>query len=378
MSLLVATTVTAALLIGFFPRLLEGARAPLAARLAVEEARVSDLHGWLTMVLAPMLVLSGLFIDQWGCHDVLFIGVVLMATSLATLAVSHSYRGAVFAVMTLGAGGACLTTAVTVLMPGAFFGESYPANSVNLGYVFVGLAALATPGLLGLVHDKLGFRNGTLVLALLTLVVAALAALTPDEEYPAIRSAAPWAELLGDTRLWMVGVVFLLYYPLERSVHTWPGAYLTELHFTPRALGWLWAGFWALFLAARLVTGLLLVPGYEAWVALVLVLLVAVIHGNLVGVYDRGSAGWGFLSLGGCFGPVFPLLLGLSLDLFHDRATGSAIGTVYAVGLVGSVFFQPFMKVFSYTHRVRATMRLPMILGLILGVPLLVLALIRY
>jgi hypothetical protein len=385
-SLLVAATMLSALLIGFFPRLLEGLREPLSKRLGVEDPRVGDLHIWLTLALAPMLVLSGLFIDQWGCQEVMFIGGLLMAGSLATMALTHTYRAVIFGLMTLGAAGACVTTATTLLMPRAFFGDGEPAKSVNLGYVLVGLAALGTPALLDAVRLRLGFRNGTLILALLCLVPAALTALAEPKEFPQPSPTASPADFLASPRLWMIGVVFLLYYPLERSVHTWPNPYLTELEFTPRSIGWLWVGFWGAFLASRLAMALLPPPLDEVWVWVVwvLVILTAVIHGNLIGVYDRSNAGWAFLLLGACFGPIFPTLLGVALELSRPfaqtgdtPASGTALGTLYAIGLMGTLFFQPFMKVFAHTHKVRATMRLPMILGLILGAPLLVLALIR-
>jgi len=371
-----AVTITSAFVFGMVLALLGSIKLALAKRLGIDEARVGGLLAAISLALIPMMLLSGVLIDHWGPRVMLIVGSCLTGVGVVGLTVKPSYAWTLAALLLIGAAGACLSTASTVLMPKAFF-PGHPSAALNLGNVFFGLGALLTPALVDLLLRILEFRRTMILLAVVCLIPALIAAATDREYLQVDVQEGDLIKVLSDWRIWLAGAVFLLYMPLEGSVGTWATTYLTDLGYGTRQAAWLLSGFWLTFLAGRLLMALLqqqlFDPRVEPWIILILSLLAAVVLGDLAGASSRGNAGLGLLALGLIFGPIFPTLVGIVFGLFpHDQ--GTAYGAMFAIGATGSLFAPPLFGAYARRTSVQHALRLPMFMALLMVVLSLVLA----
>ena len=283
------------------------------------------------------------------------------------------------AVLLAGVGGAALSTGSTVLMRKAFFPDDELASQ-NLGNVFFGLGAFITPMLVTALLRRLDHRRAVGVLAFLCLVPTVLAAFTEQKEFATQDHPAALGTLLQNPILWLAGLVFLFYAPLESTIGTWATQYLIDRGFRERMAAWLLSGFWLMFLAARLATALLqeqgVLPKSEkaAWLIIGLALAAAVSLGNMAGARMRLSGALGLLLVGALYGPIFPTLVGI-LFLYFPDTRGTAFGAMFAIGAVGNLFAYPLIGAYARRNTVQRAMVLPMILALLLALATFVLML---
>ena len=127
------------------------------------------------------------------------------------------------------------------------------AASQNLGNVFFGLGALATPALADLLIRATDLRRTMGLIAVLCLLPALFVVLTPGEQLAVNEQEGSFRAVVSEPVLWLVAVLFLLYAPLEWAVGTWATTYLTDLEWKERRAAWLLSGFWLAFLASRLL-----------------------------------------------------------------------------------------------------------------------------
>jgi fucose permease len=373
-----AVTCTAAFVFGMVLALLGSLKLKLADRLKIGDARVGGLISALHFALIPMMLVSGILIDAFGVRVVLIAGALVTAVAVFSLAVRTTYTAALSSVLALGAGAACVSTASVVLMPVAFgFNEKELAASLNLGHVFFALGALITPPLADLLLRTVDFRKTVAALAMLSLVPALVAAVSLTEpartEFALEGQRADLSAVLSNYRIWVAGLTFLLYAPLEFGVSTWGTTYLTrDQGYGERGAAWLMSLFWLAFLASRVgATVVLHALGpdqpWEARGVFVLALAAAAVLGNLGGASrPRGSA-WGLVLLGLAMGPIFPTLIAMAMEPFPQNR-GTAYGAMFAVGSLGSLFLAPLIGVFARRHTVLRAFRLLAGLALLLVV----------
>jgi MFS family permease len=375
--LLIATSISAALAMGMVPVLFRSLRAPLKARHLLSESRLDQLNKLLILSWVPLMPLAGWLVDHWGLREVLFTGSLLLGMAVSWLALCQDGVGVFWGILGLGFAGACVTTSGVALMPPAL--SLYPhwslGASLCLGYVFVGLASLLTPVCIPWLARRFSFRGTALSLGLLCLLPATLVALAKTE----IPTAGPMREgALYDVRFWLIGLVAFLYSPLEQSLEVWPRRYLAEIGYTARSIFRLLVGFWCAFLLVRFGLGWIIGQGNEDWFVLILLVLSSMVLGNLASAYSPSSGYFGFWLVGACYGPIFPALLG-TLELAGPRhIPGQTLGMLFALSALGSFIVQPLMVNFSRSHGPRECMRLPMLLGLLMAAPTVVIALMRH
>jgi hypothetical protein len=364
--LVVATTISSALLLGFIPALWARIRTAHSECLGCTEAACERLRLVYLVSLIPLLPILGWAVDRWGARQLIFAGGLFAALGIALLGVVRNGRSALAVALILGAATSCLATACPFTMPAAFLGEDDRAASVNLGFVAVGLGFLLLPSSVELLILRFGFRRSMLLLALLALAPAVLTVFTSG-----IPDAVGTPELgyLPEPSLWLAAMVMFLYFPLESSLCKWSRSYLTNLGYTDRQMFWWLGGFWIFFLGARLVAAWLFVPGYEAWVVLALTLIAAITLGNLGGAYGQKS-GPGLLLMGGWYGPILPTLLAVAMS-FH----ATAVGGLLSLGTASSLVFASTASRFP-AQTPRADIKLPLILALVMAAPTLLLALL--
>jgi fucose permease len=371
-----AVTISGAFVFGLLLVLLENLRTVLAKRFGLSPTRVDWLLSALNLTLIPMMLLSGILLDQLGVKSVFWMGSLLTAIAVGALALSRTGGQALGAILLAGIGGACLSTGSTVLMSRAFFPDNETASQ-NLGNVFFGLGALVTPALVAGLVRRLDYRRAVLALALLCLVPALLAAFTEQNGLRSDNGAANLGAILRSPLLWLAGVVLFLYAPLEGSLGTWATQYLTDRGFRASRAAWFLSGFWLMFLSARLVTGLLLHQGppstskAAAWLIVVPALAAAVFLGNMAGARTRWSGALGLLLVGAFFGPIFPTLVGILFTFFpHER--GTAYGAMFAIGAAGNLLLPPLIGVYARRRTVQRALIIPLIMALLLALAALV------
>jgi fucose permease len=374
---LVPATASAAFACGTVLALMGSIRVPLAKRLGVTESRANALGLALSVSLVPALFLSGLAIDRWGVAWVLTGSALLTAVSVATLTLGRNWGVSTVALGLVGVGCGGLLTASNVLMPAALVPE-HPAASANLGNVFFVLGLLLAPTSAEVLIRRSGFRRTLGLTALFCLVPAVAAAFVSEDAFPG--PTHPNLErAFADPLLWVAGLTFLLYGPLEGMVGGWASSYLTDLGLSERRVGWLVPAFWLSFLAGRLVTALLLLRGAlphwsEGLLILLAALTIGVALGNLASTTHRAQGVWGLLLVGFLMGPIFPTLVGGLFRHFPDEP-GTALGTVTALGSLGSLFLVPLIGVYARRTTVTKALRIPTVVALSLTAAALVLAL---
>lgn len=374
---LVPVTVASALAGGAVLTVPAAIRKQLAERLGIGEHRLPMLLVTLHLSLIPLLPLAGVLTDHMGAEHVLIAGSLLAALGFALLALRAEFTSAVAALLVLGAAAACLSSAAAVLMSQTFFPDK-PAAGLNLGYVFVGLAAVAGPWAAEALVQRGGWRRSLLLLALGGALPAIIALVTP---WPA-RIAHPASEasgVFGDPILWVGSLVGLLVVPLEAALATWAANNFGTFGFRLRTATSLLAGFWAALLGSRLITALILgsvawPPGKQAWLLVGLGLGLAIALGNLAGAVGRTSITSGLLFVGLFCGPIYPTLVGLLLTRHADEP-GTAFATVQALGALGILTMTPIAAYFGQHASVQHALRVPLLAGLLLSAAGLVISL---
>jgi fucose permease len=377
MQAVTAVTISGAMVFGMVLALLGSLKLALAKRLDVGETRVGGLLAALNLSLIPMMLFSGVLLDEWGARPVLIAGSLVLALAVLSLGARPTYTRAFVAVLFAGLGAAMVSTASLVLMPRAFF-PTEPAASLNLGNIFVALGALITPALTDALLRTMQLRRTVAVLAFLCLIPAFLAAVPDREQLALAGEQADLLGLLGHEHIWLAGLVFFFYAPLEGAISIWTTTYLTDLGHGERRAAWLLSGFWTLFLTARLLTALLLHTRvlHPGWMLVLPALLAAVVLGNLSGTAERGHARAGLLVLGLLLGPIFPTLIGLVFSRFPQEM-GTAYGSVFAIGSAGSLFLAPLIGASARRGTVQTALRIPLVLALLLTACALVYALLQ-
>jgi fucose permease len=380
-----AVTIASSFVVGMLLTLLGSIKLSLGKRLELSDAGVGWLLSALYLALVPMMLVSGVFVDYSGPKWVLFAGSLVTAAALFLLAVGRKRAQGLVAILLMGAGAACLSTGSIVLMPKAFFPGSPPAAALNFGNVFFALGAFIMPPLAEWLLRGLDFRRGMGILAVLCLVPALFAGLAPRAAFEVGGPAAPpldLAHVLGHPILWLAGLVFLLYGPLESSVGTWGTTYLTHLGTSEQRAALLLSGFWLTFLAGRLGTAFLQhqrwwSSAYEPWLILLLALAAAVCLGNLAQSEKPRHAIGGWLLLGAFLGPIFPTLVGILFEFFPAHEHGTAYGAMFSIGSLGGLVLPPFVGVCVRRMNVRRAMRVPMVMALVLALATLVFGVLK-
>jgi fucose permease len=376
-------TASAALVFGMVLALLGSLKLALAKRLSLGEGRISFLLSALNFALMPMMIVSGLLTDSVvGPRWVIIAGSLLTGAAIAVLGFKPNYPVAITAVLLAGLGGAGLSTGSIVLMRAAFFPASQTA-SLNLGCVFFALGALITPVLVDLLSNVSNFRWLALVLGALALVPAVCAALAGGQQFQFAPPNADTSWLGSSQAMWLAALVFFFYAPLEAAVSIWATTFLTELGHGERGATWALSGFWCALLGSRLLTALAVhspyLTGWEPYLLVIPVALVAVVLGNLAGTASRTAARRGLYLVGFLLGPIFPTLIGILFERLaadNEAANGTAYGLVFATGSLGSLLLAPLIGSLARRRTAQFALRLPMSLAILATLAALVFCLV--
>ncbi|HVS34007.1 MAG TPA: MFS transporter [Gemmataceae bacterium] len=366
MTMLQATTISAAFVFGMMLALLGSLKLALAKRLNLGEGQVGFLLAALNAAVIPLMLAAGLLIDLVGVRIILIDGSLATAAAVATLGMRKTFGRAFGSLLLAGLGCAAVNMAAILLMPRAFFGVDRLASaSIDLGCVFMALGALVTPMLSDVLVRLVEFRRTAVVLAVVCLTPAVLAA-WPGQSWDLPRQTIDLGELLLNGNLWLIGLLFLFYAPLESSLSVWATTYLTELGQTPAGATWALSGFWAAFLGSRLLAAMWLhwaAASVEVWLLIAAGALAAGVLGNLIGTGSRAAARFQLVSLGFLLGPVFPSLVGLIFHIEPAPPTGTAYGLVFALGSLGSLALAPLVGARARRSSFQGALAIPLALA---------------
>lgn len=367
-----AATISGALIFGMTLALL--GRLKLAAAQSVP-GQDGSFRPWLLSLnisLIPLVPLSGVLIDRYGARPVLVAGSAMVAVALVVLKPKAAPLLSLAAMLLAGFGVSALGTASTVLMPRAFFVSEETAAGLNLGFVFIALGALLTVVLADILLKMFGLRRTLAGFALIALAPAFLGVLSGSTQWHIPQQPGNPSELFAEPGCWLAALVLFFYVPLEAAISLWTVALLVERgHEEGEATGLL-AGFWAAFLASRLLVALaqhmfFLSEGWNRWLIVAAPLLASVLLGNLAGAGQHGRLRGGLILLGLLLGPVLPTVLSLLFQVAAD-AEGTAFGLVFAAGSFGSILFAPFIKPRSASRSPLSAGRLPILLAVMVWI----------
>lgn len=379
MPMMTAATIGGALIFGMTLALLGRLKLAVARRGPAAEGTIRRWLLALNIALIPLVLLSGVLIDIYGARSILVAGSVMLAVALVSLSLRPTYPHAFASILLAGFGASALGTVSTVLMPRAFFVSEEALAALNLGYVFIALGALLTPALTDILLEKIELRRTLAVLALLALTPGFLGVLPSNEYWQIPALPGNPSALFAEPSCWFAALVLFFYAPLEAAISLWTFTLLAEREQEEREATGLLSGFWAAFMASRLLVALAQHLDFlsEWWyrsLIVVLPLLAAVLLGNLAGASHRARPRTGLILLGLLLGPILPTLLGLVFRAAPD-GQGTAYGLVFAAGSLGSVLLAPFAKLPSRPP-LQAALRLPIFLALIVTATALVVGLI--
>jgi hypothetical protein len=177
--------------------------------------------------------------------------------------------------------------------------------------------------------------------------------------------------LLEDPAVWLAGLVFFCYAPLEAFVSVWTTTLLTSIGEAHKQVRWL-AGFWGAFLLSRLAVAIIEHAGYmgddwSSWFLFGSAALSAVVIGNLSGAFRTHHAGMGLVILGCFLGPLFPFLVGRLFSLESTRdLPGTAFGLLYGFGSLGSLALAPLVGLSAGARTIQAALRIPLFIAMVL------------
>jgi hypothetical protein len=333
------------------------------------------------LALIPFVFLSGIVTDQCGWRVALVAGSLLAGLGLFGLSVGRDVWMTWLCLTGMASGASALSVGAIAIMPRAFLGTN--AASANLGLVFVPLGALITGGLAPFILSRLGMRPAVNLLAVVCLLPAFVVTLTPSEAVvsgqwpvasPQERDFSSLATnhwpLATSPILWLISLAFLLYSPLEGSLGSWAAAYLAQAGLSERRVGWWVGGFWLAFTVSRLGAAYMeyrYLAGAEAWVIITLASLAAVAIGGLAGTHHRAHSAMWLLLIGLLLGPIFPNLVGILYSQFGAGEVGTAYGVMFLLGGAGGLLLPPVMSTYARRTSLRAALRLPILISILLA-----------
>ncbi|MHB8897650.1 MAG: MFS transporter [Thermoguttaceae bacterium] len=320
----------------------------LMPRLKIDKGQFGSL---ISLFMGSCLLLSlvmGVVLDNVGYRPVAVFGFVATSLCLFLLARARTFRVVLGTGVLLGAGAMALNTVGNTLATLVFFDGKNPAGASNLANVFFGGGILLTPLAVSFLFRKTTYERTLSVLGVVVLlpVAAALAATYPKSNAAFAFSSA--VGLLREPALWVGGLVLFCCFSLDTTLKSWlpsfgkevigkaapdrdPGAVDAS---AMRLLVWFAAG---MMFSRFLASNVPLITQRGAWFvamagvasAIVLVIMIRTASPRQV-IMLAPLAGF-------IVGLSFPTTLGVTLARFPKEVRGSVFGTIFAVGLLGSV-----------------------------------------
>ena len=286
----------------------------------------------LGLIIASLSV--GPLLDSEGKKIGIILGLALIAIALYALPRSTGFRGILFLLFLLGAGGGIVVTGANALVSDV--SEAHRAIALNLVNLFFGLGGLATPFISANLFKSNWVR---LCYTVATLTVVALAIQAVAKMPPPTGAArfllADAGPVLGRPLLFLLGFFLFLYITCEVGVWNWlPRHLIAQGIPESRALNILSLGFALGLLIGRVGVSPILMSVAPIDVTLAASAAMAVTTYLMLRTGKPATAFALVFLAGVSMAPGFPTTLAIVGGAF-PRMTGTAIGFVITCGWVG-------------------------------------------
>ncbi len=205
----------------------------LIARWAMNDTQAGDL--FLVQFLASLVgvQLSGVLLARWGFRPAFLLGLLLMASGVATIYMGSLWLG-LAAVATYGLGLGLILPSDNLLIAEISTGSGVTsrAGAVSLLNFFWGAGAVLCSLMVAwtAAQKLLPFFLGSVALFLVLLALAMRNLPFPPAATSAESSASSWwRELAKSPAIWLFAAVFFLYPGAEAAVGGWIGSYVSRL-----------------------------------------------------------------------------------------------------------------------------------------------------
>ena len=336
------------LLLGWSGLLVPSLVPQIEATFGVDDAAVGVWYFVAASAYAVGSLGGGLLTERFGRRWVLSAAALSVAASWLIAGTSGSWALFTLAAVVGGGAGAIdggmngLVLAVT---------ESASGRALNLLHLFFSVGALAAPLAIGwLVIAGVPWQATMVATGVAALVVAAAVASTAmpsgRRERPADRSPAPSAS--GASRvsapLVLLAVAIGCYVAAEIAVSSWTVRFLDDVPFEIATLAL--SGFWAGIALGRLMAARWGHRFSHSSLAATSVAMAGVAVMAAVLAPSPTIAIAAFAIAGVASGPVFPLIVAISGDLFPERVAAVA-GALTAAAVVGGIVYPPLVGILS-------------------------------
>lgn len=325
---------------GMCHALLGSVKVPLAEKMKIDEARVGGLVSVFGFTLIPMVVAFGFLVDLIGRQAVLGGGFVLVIVSMSLLWRVTEYRVALLAVLILGTGWSALVNVLNVTSPPAFLRLDEIATrmsyAMNMGDFIFGMGAFITPILVAVMIRKVGFERFFVILAAVCVIPLVLGfGVDWDRLDPPGLDTAPISDLLQDVTVWLCCLAFFCHVPIEAATATWATTLMRDREIPDGTASTLLSVFWLTFMGSRLVTALMLPPGNDT--TLIIVMAVLCIAFTIGIAFSRSGRMTCIMVVmaGLILGPIFPTLIAVLLTSVDQSLHGRAVGMFFCIGGIG-------------------------------------------
>ena len=286
----------------------------------------------LGLIIASLSV--GPLLDSEGKKIGIMLGLALIALALYALPRSPGFRGILFLLFLLGAGGGIVVTGANALVSDV--SEAHRAIALNLVNLFFGLGGLATPFISANLFKSNWVR---LCYTVATLTVVALAIQAVAKIPPPTGAArfllADAGPVLGRPLLFLLGFFLFLYITCEVGVWNWlPRHLIAQGIPESRALNILSLGFALGLLIGRVGVSAILMSVAPIDVTLAASAAMAVTTFLMLRTGKPATAFALVFLAGVSMAPVFPTTLAIVGTAF-PRMTSTAMGIVITCGWVG-------------------------------------------
>ncbi len=322
-------------LMGVVYALLGGVKLSLAERLNLDEAKVGGLVSGFGMMVGPTILACGFLTDSLGRKAVYLGGAVLVVVAIFIVATTFSYRGALAAVLLLGAGWSATINVANVLER-VSVGPSAVMGALNFYDFIFGLGAFVTPMILAVLLRKFGHRGALIGIAagsMVPVVLGAFVEMNPTATVPV--AAASLADFVRTPKFWIAGWATTLVG--QKAPKDEPEARGRKI--SGAALSAFWLGFSGSRLAVAVLSPALIrllgEQGKEQKILVALSLCCLALMATLVTARSRGVTVTAVVAAGLVFGPIFPTLMSVFLMGVPPTAIGRAVGFFFFFASVG-------------------------------------------
>ncbi len=293
----------------------------------------------LTLLFAGSIAASGAVAARLHIVDARLLGLAglaLVVAGLAALAVAPGWELTLAGGLVLGAGDGLVVASTHSIM--ATTSEDPPRAITRLN-LFFALGAVLGPLWAGTVLELSGGRGVVFGgIAVVPAVAAAIMLVSPGASPAAADTPAAAARLPITLTAWIMAAVLFLYVGAEIGLGSWVSSYSREAAGAGVMAGAVvTSGYWGALALGRLLTGALLSRGHDAG----LVLLAAVAGAGLASLVlalsggELAVAAAAAFATGLCFGPVWPMAMGIG----SAGGRSSAPAALVTVGNAGGVLF---------------------------------------